>query len=280
MAAAATLGRIGSWPPTTATAKARRKFVTMFAATFAGNVTGRVKRPPSPVTNPAPKLTELWNWIIEFAATCMREGESVSPTFAVAYRAANFRAPSNCMSSFPRNATHSAACRSRVAVFSSFSRSAQNDTVSATASATARDRRSSAAKSRSARSFGGAKAPSLDDARFSEGFQSDDGTDSGAAEVSSVCAFALRSRNFAARTRVFASAPSGSASVASAKTRRVSESASASASERARASSSGASDVGSGGDDGGGDAVPGVSTASGPSAGIGPSSMPSLLRRA
>jgi hypothetical protein len=55
----------------------------MFAATFAGNVTGRVKRPPSPVTNPAPKLTELWNWIIKFAATCMREGESASPTFAV-----------------------------------------------------------------------------------------------------------------------------------------------------------------------------------------------------
>ena len=97
MAAAATLGRIGSWPPRTATAKTRRKFVTMFAATFAGKVTGSVNRPPSPVTNPAPKLSELWNWIIAFAAACMRDGERLSPTapFAFAYRAANARAPSN-----------------------------------------------------------------------------------------------------------------------------------------------------------------------------------------
>ena len=74
IAAAAVRGRMGSCPPTMATANASLRLVVMFAARVAGTVTGSVTSPPRPAANPAPKLAADCHAIIDSHAACISLG--------------------------------------------------------------------------------------------------------------------------------------------------------------------------------------------------------------
>ena len=221
MAAAATCGRMGSWPPTMATAKASLRLVVMVAASVAGTVTGRVMSPPSPAANPAPKFAADCQAIIDSHAACISLGVAAwRAVIGDTWRSASSRAPSSMMSGFPLSATRRRELSRSVALDGSSAKPRQKSSPSlverrsAVARATSRWSAVSSGGSSSASSSESAP-PSVPSAPSAPRLRSVPSRRS-----ASAAALACRRRNFAARRRFRVRSPSGrrrSASSASAR---------------------------------------------------------------